>query len=313
MNMTQTDLPKIAFGIALTTSSLLAQDVFQLRVPGPGEPNGPQTVTFQGADRTRNAAFGYVRSEIGSAEVVKNAPYSAEAVSETVQLLQDGNRIVHKDNTVLARDSEGRTRRDVSLPALPAMAQGDAPRFSMIFDAPTGTSWTLDHNAKVARKAQGQTFMIQSRTQAEPATAGVAMAGKSAIKIEHRAAFTAAMPVLAVAGGQENSKTESLGRQTMEGVAVDGSRTTTTIAAGEIGNERPIEIVSERWYSPELQTLIYSKHTDPRMGETTYKLTNVRKGEPAKSLFEVPSDYSVQTADEQMMKKVAEQELLKQK
>ena len=44
-----------------------------------------------------------------------------------------------------------------------------------------------------------------------------------------------------------------------------------------------------------------------------YKLTNVRKGEPAKSLFEVPPDYTVQAADAQMLKRAAEQDFLKQK
>ena len=86
---------------------------------------------------------------------------------------------------------------------------------------------------------------------------------------------------------------EQLGKQNIEGVEAEGTRTTVTIAAGEIGNERPIEIVSERWYSPELQLVVMTRHSDPRTGETTYKLTNINRSEPAKSLFEVPSDYTV--------------------
>ena len=54
-----------------------------------------------------------------------------------------------------------------------------------------------------------------------------------------------------------------------------------------------IEIVSERWYSPELQLVVMTRHSDPRFGETTYKLTNINRTEPAKSLFEVPSDYTI--------------------
>ena len=90
------------------------------------------------------------------------------------------------------------------------------------------------------------------------------------------------------------SRTENLGKQTIEGVVAEGTRTTTTIPAGQIGNERPIEIVSERWYSPDLQTIVLSKHRDPRMGESTYKLTNIRRTEPDKSLFEVPASYTIQ-------------------
>jgi hypothetical protein len=94
-------------------------------------------------------------------------------------------------------------------------------------------------------------------------------------------------------GPNANEVKEQLGKQTIEGVEAEGTRTTVTIPAGEIGNERPIEIVSERWYSPELQLVVMTRHSDPRFGETTYKLTNINRAEPAKSLFEVPSDYTV--------------------
>jgi hypothetical protein len=90
-----------------------------------------------------------------------------------------------------------------------------------------------------------------------------------------------------------NEVKQDLGKQNIEGVEAEGTRTTVTIAAGEIGNERPIEIVSERWYSPELQLVVMTRHSDPRTGETTYKLTNINRAEPAKSLFEVPSDYTI--------------------
>jgi hypothetical protein len=93
---------------------------------------------------------------------------------------------------------------------------------------------------------------------------------------------------------RKDAKKESLGTQMIEGVQAEGTRATVTIPAGEIGNEQPINIVSERWYSPELQVVVMSRHSDPRMGETTYRLTNINRTEPAKSLFEIPSDYSLQ-------------------
>jgi hypothetical protein len=88
-------------------------------------------------------------------------------------------------------------------------------------------------------------------------------------------------------------KKESLGTQTMNGVAAEGTRTTHTIAAGQIGNDKAIQIVFERWYSPDLQLVVKSTRTDPRFGTTTYSLTNVQRTEPAASLFTVPSDYTV--------------------
>jgi len=89
---------------------------------------------------------------------------------------------------------------------------------------------------------------------------------------------------------------DQLGKQIIEGVEAEGTRTTVTIPAGEIGNERPIEIVSERWYSPELQLVVMTRHSDPRFGETTYKLTNINRTEPAKTLFEVPADYTIKAS-----------------
>jgi len=84
----------------------------------------------------------------------------------------------------------------------------------------------------------------------------------------------------------------------MEGVMAEGTRATITIPAGAIGNQSPIEIVSERWYSPELQTVIFSRRADPRFGETTYRLTNIVRAEPAAELFQVPADYKLEQPKE---------------
>jgi hypothetical protein len=109
--------------------------------------------------------------------------------------------------------------------------------------------------------------------------------------------FYSGRKVVAQAGLQVDSAAkpvvENLGQQFMEGVTVEGTRTTMTIQAGEIGNELPIKIVSERWFSPELKVLLMSRQSDPRFGETTYRLTGITRGEPAPELFEVPADYQV--------------------
>ena len=89
-------------------------------------------------------------------------------------------------------------------------------------------------------------------------------------------------------------KTESLGTQTINGIVAQGTRITHTIAAGKIGNDKPIVSVSERWYSPDLQIVVKSTRTDPQFGTTTYTVTNIQKSEPAATLFAVPADYTVQ-------------------
>jgi TonB family protein len=93
------------------------------------------------------------------------------------------------------------------------------------------------------------------------------------------------------------SNTESLGKQMIEGVEAEGTRTVQTIPAGAVGNERPIEIVRERWYSPELQMVVLNRSVDPRVGETTMRLTNILRSEPDASLFQIPSDYTINEDD----------------
>jgi TonB family protein len=99
-----------------------------------------------------------------------------------------------------------------------------------------------------------------------------------------------------------NTKTESLGKQMIEGIEAEGTRTTTTIPAGKIGNERDIDIVSERWYSPELQVVVITKQDDPRTGTNVYRLTNISRGEPARTLFEVPADYTIKANEPNVLR-----------
>jgi hypothetical protein len=118
----------------------------------------------------------------------------------------------------------------------------------------------------------------------------------SAIRIERRGA-----------PGNQDSKIEQLGTKTIEGVLAQGTRTTTTLPAGAIGNDRPIEMVWERWQSPELQLTVFSKRVDPRFGETVMRLINIQRAEQPKSLFEVPPDYKVVEGPVQfMMRKTQE-------
>jgi hypothetical protein len=84
-----------------------------------------------------------------------------------------------------------------------------------------------------------------------------------------------------------------LEHKTIDGLAVEGRKTTTTIPAGQVGNEQPITIVSEEWRSPELNLLVLTRHSDPRTGESIYRLQNIIRAEPDRSLFMVPPDYTV--------------------
>jgi hypothetical protein len=85
-----------------------------------------------------------------------------------------------------------------------------------------------------------------------------------------------------------------LGTQVIEGFLVEGSRTTTTFPAGFEGSDRPIVITNETWFSKELGTVIVSKRSDPRFGETLQRLTDIDRSEPDPELFRIPADYTVE-------------------
>ena len=275
--------------------------------------------------------FIFIASESFGGPVVKGAPYSAEAVTESIQVLGDGNRIVHKFSSSVYRDSEGRTRREQMLKGIGALGTSSEP-LQMIFinDPVAGVTYSLDPRSHTAHKStpfklelspkmgavgtdnEGRRFefkVSQSGTGANmimtpplgvpPAAPGTRIA---VAETEHLSIGTGAGASSYVfrqkSGPNPNEKKENLGKQMIEGVEAEGTRTTITIPAGEIGNERPIEIVSERWYSPELQLVVMTRQSDPRTGETTYKLTNINRAEQVKSLFEVPPGYTVKEARE---------------
>jgi TonB family protein len=239
-----------------------------------------------------------------SGRVVKGAPYSAQAITESTQILSDGNRIVNKSTTAIYRDSEGRTRREFSLTAIASFANGgEAPQAVFINDPVAGTTYMLDPRTHVARKMPPMRFNFKVRA---PAPGGEKLGGSpeppppdqpQRAEIERLATVEKTSPDGHFIWGWGNhvANNESLGKQNVEGVEAEGTRSKITIPAGEIGNERPIEIVHEMWYSPELQTLVMTRHSDPRFGESTYRLTNIDRSEPARSLFEVPADYTLKS------------------
>lgn len=260
-----------------------------------------------------------------SSTAVKNAPFSADEVNESVQTLADGNRIVRSSTGKIYRNSEGRTRREMSggFGGVLGSTFSLAPTVS-ILDPVAGFRYSLDSTLKTAQQSLLQTAQdvhIKALTDAQRAAIerNSAMDAAEKAKVVERIqvelekvrtampaiAAVPALPPVAVVTGQDalgtttvmragpapsskyDTRTEDLGAQTMEGVEVTGTRTTTTIPAGAIGNERPIEIVYEKWYSPELKVTVMSRHSDPRFGEQTYRLTNINRSEPDPSLFSV--------------------------
>ncbi|HLX42837.1 MAG TPA: hypothetical protein VKR43_05360 [Bryobacteraceae bacterium] len=239
--------------------------------------------------------FQFVGGQLVGGDPIKGAPYSAEAVTQTTQTLADGSHIVNSSSSMIYRDSEGRERREESIGKLGTMsAEGVPVKAVFISDPVAKVSYSLDASTHTAHKMVGIGGGFATTIAAvKPGT--TVSTNRSFGYSTGGAAAPGMFVETHIIGGNDKSpaKVEKLGVQTMEGVQAEGTRTTATIAAGQIGNERDINIVSERWYSQELQVLVMSRHSDPRMGETVYKLTNINRAEPLRSMFEVPADYTI--------------------
>jgi hypothetical protein len=300
-----------ACSIALAPALSAAQSPAQQPGPAPGK----SSFTYVGTPGGDTMFF--ASSEMGvDMTPVKGAPYSAQGVMTFTQTLSDGTKISRQTNYTVYRDSEGRTRREETVGGA-----GGAGSHQIIFiNDPTGINYVLDQDSHAAVKmpsfhvgslsgvtAKGQTIMVDVNGDSKGQAMTVNVAGDSktsAVTVGppppppppppaggEFATFVAIRPDKG--GTDAEATTESLGTQSFDGVSADGTRTTSTIAAGAIGNDRPIQVFSERWYSSDLHIVVMSKQSDPRMGETVYQVSNINRAEPAASLFELPSDYTV--------------------
>jgi hypothetical protein len=221
---------------------------------------------------------------------VTGAPYSAQALTETTQVLADGNRISRKSSSTLVRDSMGRTRREQTLNYVgPWTVEGSVRSTVSINDPVAGTRYELDPNAKTAVKVTLRANLDRTLNQEIEAKVKQAREREELAKSQGDQ-VRVKVPL------DNTQKTESLGSKVIEGVQADGKRHTETIPAGAIGNDKPIEIINETWFSSELQTVVMSKHSDPRSGDVIYTLTNIQRAEPDPSLFQVPADYKTKEA-----------------
>ncbi len=288
-------------GVILMASGALAQgpETALPPLPPPGAAGGMVFFQSGGAEpngKVFTSSYNYVyTTNMGEREAVKGAPYSATAVTESTQVLADGNRIVNKSSTFLARDGEGRTRREMpkGLGPLPV----DMPRMVMISDPVSKTDYMLNPKEKTAdviKRVEGKGVFVYQTGKEQRERQEI----EQKIKIKTNAESAGAFHV--ETGGEVKHvefggevKHEDLGPQVIQGISCTGTREIRTIPAGAIGNQQPIEITSETWMSPELKTVVLSKHNDPRFGETVYQLTDLKRDEPNQALFQVPSDYRI--------------------
>lgn len=283
---------------------------------------------------------------------IKNAPYSAEIVTEKTQTLADGNQISNKTTSLNYRDAAGRTRQEMrdskgNVQHVVITDPVENLRYILMPEKKTATKMhmgkDLDEKMTSARekldaakekldklKQEGKTVSVETQRNGdevivkriERKTGGDKAEGSKDVREEVqvrviRAGNASDMPVLhtslsstsgnftslmalspmsmAFVDNRWTAKgnTKDLGSRDIDGVRAEGKMRSYQIPAGEVGNKNPITVISENWYSPELQMTVYAKQTDPRTGEWNYKLNNLKRTEPAATLFAVPEAYTV--------------------
>jgi len=235
--------------------------------PPPPPPGGPGMMGMPGPGGMGGAFF---HEEVGldSHKVVTGAPMTATVSVTHDQTLSDGNTI-HTDNqSTEYRDSQGRVRREVPFKlATPAIGVTEGTMI-IIMDPVAGKRYMLNPQKKTAHEMPlHPPKPPHGNANGEPP----------------------ARP------GMGNVTTEQLGTKTILGLTAQGTRVTRTIPAGQIGNTKAISVVTERWVSTDLQIPLSMTHNDPMMGAMTSTVTSVTRGEPDAALFQVPSDYKIET------------------
>src|SRR5271157_1240799 len=201
-------------------------------------------------------------------KTVKGSPLTAVFVTIRETTLADGNRIHNESQSKVYRDAEGRVRREMGV-NLATPATGPVKHnLVVITDPVAGTRYVLNPDNKTARQTQHSVGPAGKDHEGHPGGMG---------------------------GPGEVTK-EQLGTKTVNGFQAEGLRVTRTIRAGAMGNEKAITVVTERWYSPDLQIVVMTTHTDPMMGTVTTKLASLTQGAPDATLFQVPSDFTMQKA-----------------
>jgi hypothetical protein len=304
---------RIAVGVLIALVAQGAAAQVRERVPSPATAD----VGVQGGQpgvRVMRA------TTVVEARITTGRPYSAEATTEFTQVLGDGNRIARKTTIRIYRDSDGRTRRE-------ELGTDGVVKSVSIYDPVAHVSYVLDPSTRTARKSairiaypaaastlsEEEKKRIEARTVVDRGSAGSPVGGvvlaapsevpPQAVTEELRKRQQA--EIAAGAGGRgrgvmqpairipQDAKEESLGQKVIEGVMADGKRVTTVLPAGAIGNQQPITVLTEQWFSPDLEILVMTRHSDPRSGDTTYTVANIVRAEPQGALFDVPADYTM--------------------
>ncbi len=234
--------------------------------------------------------------EIWQSQLVAGKPYSATVVTRTVQTFANGTKVDHTETGLVFRDTQGRTRHESN------SAFGNGTQTFVTIDDPVEG---IERNYRVPQQGEpavgrgGQPYrrIYTSRVlnpnvlSTETRTAGLTPYQMALQMSDGRKSKKGPNPTGGANRQGRRIDVEDLGAQTVNGERVEGVRITETIAPETIGNDRELQVITERWVSMDLQVLIKSVYSDPRFGTTTYELTNISRTPPNPALFQVPPGY----------------------
>jgi hypothetical protein len=222
----------------------------------------------------------------GMMKPVTNAPYSATFTSTSTEKLQDGTVLTHTTTRVASRDSLGRTREEITVPARGADKKPHTE--IVILDPVAHTVTRLESEKKIA------VVHVLPTPGQHPGRRGPGGDGQA--------------PPPPPEGDQargprgrhedKNVVTADLGSKTISGDVATGKKTTRTIPAGAVGNTAPLVSTHEEWFSTDLKIELAASESDPFRGTHTTAVSGLTKAEPSADLFKVPSGYTVKSEPE---------------
>jgi hypothetical protein len=210
------------------------------------------------------------RINVGGVENIPGQPFSADLEIEHTQTLADGSHIHTVQHEKIYRDGEGRIRSEMYNHQGSDQRNPEELSSVTITDTPDNVRYTLQTRFHTAQRST--IFGPPMQPQGAPR-----QASEPAPQTQPQRKMT----------------TEALGTQSIEGIAAEGNRYTTTYPVNFEGNDAPLAFVGETWNSAEMGLQIIQKSNDPRTGETVRRFTHIQRGEPDPSLFQVPADYTI--------------------
>lgn len=216
-------------------------------------------------------------------------PYAAKFKITDVRVLADGTTITRESLTTQARDSAGRTAYVTTM--VSGSGDGKPSSVAVVKDPTAGAEIIWQSRLKQASVIEFPP--PDQRHGCWRAESGALVEHYPSQKSDSdtsdpQPSATDLPPSLA-------AQRRDLGTSIMNGVEVNGVQVTTTIPAGESGNDRPLVTTFEYWQAPSLGLTLRSVHSDPRDGTVTKELVSLDRGEPDPALFQPPEGYEVIT------------------